>query len=57
MVRLRGPMRKPAESWEKLWCKEADMSSRDAWRMLRQKLLTVWLPVAAVMLASILSAQ
>ena len=33
------------------------MSSRDAWHMLRQKLLTVWLPVAVVMLASILSAQ
>ena len=50
-------MRRPAESLEKLWCEEADMSSRDAWLMLRQKLLTVWLPVAAVMLAGILSAQ
>ena len=33
------------------------MSSRDAWHMLRQKLLTVWLPVAAVMLVTVLSAK
>ncbi len=50
-------MRKPAESWEKRWCKEANMSSRNAWRMLRQKLLTVWLPVAVVMLVTVLSAK
>lgn len=33
------------------------MSSKDAWQMLKRKLLTVWLPVTVIVLVTVIAAH
>lgn len=47
-ARPKAPTRKPARSSEKRWCEGTVMSNAAAWKMLKQKLLYVCLPAAAV---------